>query len=585
MVKKTFSTGQVSRAFVWLCALCVVFAVAAGNARAAAPAAFGSKTPVLLTIDVEGARDIEALASIDLQVPATYFIVGRFLREYPDYARALSLGNTIGAHSYNHPDLTTLSAEELDDELARDINAHLNVLGRAPAWFRAPFLAIDDTVEEALARNGYTYDSSRPERWAGADELIELPISTADSFTLASDYDLFVRMELSGDAVLAWLKKQFDDRHRTGRPLVILLHPYIVAPHAAVLKEFIDYVQSSGGVFVTADQYAAAAEQTNADRQAIWLTLAHGEIDEQQAADILSRSGFTDVFVMARTPEGEVYFGQDDDRFGPMVAALKAKGLRVHAWLPVLKNDALVAAHPDWAMTGYAGEAIEHWWSPTQPEARQRFLSVVRQIETTYPVDGIHLDYVRYPMMNADLGEPVIARFLADRGIAGPLSFDEIMRDHFVVWSDWRAEAIANLVRDVREVLSPETILSAALMAEAATDFRAHETYGQEYALLAEHLDIVVPMAYANLKGKDPSWIDQVRRQTRFRVGRTAVWLGIEGYQEPGHRQLGRSDFAAALARARIGSEGISIYAYPFLFGVEETPWDMPEGSEALLLQ
>lgn len=85
------------------------------------------------------------------------------------------------------------------------------------------------------------------------------------------------------------------------------------------------------------------------------------------------------------------------DPFGDMAKACKAMGLRVLARVDpsVLRSDA-IAAHPDWAARTAAGEPQKHPADPSLflscpngPVSFEWMPQVIREIVSTYPVDGI----------------------------------------------------------------------------------------------------------------------------------------------------------------------------------------------------
>ena len=77
--------------------------------------------------------------------------VGRICRErlhlprpveplsWDDAGRLLELGHEIGSHTRTHPDLTTLEASELEEELGGSREELAARLGRAPEHFSAPY--------------------------------------------------------------------------------------------------------------------------------------------------------------------------------------------------------------------------------------------------------------------------------------------------------------------------------------------------------------------------------------------------------------------------------------------------------------
>src|SRR5262249_59188660 len=67
-----------------------------------------------LTFD-DGPNDPHTLHLLDVlarhQAKATFFLIGRYVLERPDIARAVqAAGHAIGNHTYNHPNLIFVSA-------------------------------------------------------------------------------------------------------------------------------------------------------------------------------------------------------------------------------------------------------------------------------------------------------------------------------------------------------------------------------------------------------------------------------------------------------------------------------------------
>ncbi|MDC2957923.1 polysaccharide deacetylase family protein [Streptomyces gilvifuscus] len=81
---------------------------------------------------------------------ATFFTVGQNVVAHPDLVRAEArAGNEVGNHSWNHPDLTKLSADQVAYQLNRTSAAIKAATGKAPTLFRPPYGAVDSTVRGA----------------------------------------------------------------------------------------------------------------------------------------------------------------------------------------------------------------------------------------------------------------------------------------------------------------------------------------------------------------------------------------------------------------------------------------------------
>lgn len=95
-------------------------------------------------------------------VPATFFLTGNFVRDFPGAARSIAgAGFRIGDHTVTHPHLTQLSDAAVRQEIlggARQITA---VTGRDPApLFRFPFGDASARVIAIANQAGYV-----PVRW------------------------------------------------------------------------------------------------------------------------------------------------------------------------------------------------------------------------------------------------------------------------------------------------------------------------------------------------------------------------------------------------------------------------------------
>lgn len=81
---------------------------------------------------------LEVLAKHD--VKATFFMIGRFVRERPEIARSVAAaGHVIGNHTFTHPLLIFQSAEQTREELLGCRKALQDAIGEHSNLFRPPF--------------------------------------------------------------------------------------------------------------------------------------------------------------------------------------------------------------------------------------------------------------------------------------------------------------------------------------------------------------------------------------------------------------------------------------------------------------
>ena len=72
-------------------------------------------------------------------VKATFFVVGHYLEESPELVcRMVEEGHTVANHSYNHPDMTTLSEEEIVTELQSNADKFKELTGMEMVKYYRP---------------------------------------------------------------------------------------------------------------------------------------------------------------------------------------------------------------------------------------------------------------------------------------------------------------------------------------------------------------------------------------------------------------------------------------------------------------
>ncbi len=88
---------------------------------------------------------------------ATFCVLGNLVESRPDIVkRAISLGNEVIGHSWDHRDLTKLTPEEIEEEILGTYNAIKSLGGTAKKMYRPPYGAVDDTLKEASAELGFS---------------------------------------------------------------------------------------------------------------------------------------------------------------------------------------------------------------------------------------------------------------------------------------------------------------------------------------------------------------------------------------------------------------------------------------------
>ncbi|HEX6235868.1 MAG TPA: polysaccharide deacetylase family protein [Acidimicrobiales bacterium] len=115
----------------------------------------------------------------DEAVPAAFFALGTRIEQFPAAARrTVGDGHAVGAHGWDHADLTGLAPDDVVRRLAADRAAWRRAGARDVVAFRPPFGRYDTATLEAARRAGYRrmvlWDVD-PRDWElpGADRIVD----------------------------------------------------------------------------------------------------------------------------------------------------------------------------------------------------------------------------------------------------------------------------------------------------------------------------------------------------------------------------------------------------------------------------
>lgn len=91
------------------------------------------------------------------KVPATFFLRAKGVEDNPNLARAMvAEGHDVANHSYTHPVVTSLTPEELQEDLVKAHQVITEAIQQQPVMlFRPPTGVVDDEHAKAIAAVGY----------------------------------------------------------------------------------------------------------------------------------------------------------------------------------------------------------------------------------------------------------------------------------------------------------------------------------------------------------------------------------------------------------------------------------------------
>jgi polysaccharide deacetylase family sporulation protein PdaB len=135
-------------------------AYAAGASQLVTKGSNASKVVAFTFDDGDDGGNIQEILQILARnnIKATFFFTGTAAETHPALVKAISeAGHELGNHSYSHPDFTTLTYDQMLDELNKAENAIKNITGKSTKpLFRPPYGAYNSAVLQGAGDAGYS---------------------------------------------------------------------------------------------------------------------------------------------------------------------------------------------------------------------------------------------------------------------------------------------------------------------------------------------------------------------------------------------------------------------------------------------
>ena len=340
-----------------------------------------------------------------------------------------------------------------------------------------------------------------------------------------------------------------------------------------------------------------------AEMRGLWVvrTALVSPASVDQVVDDAQRAGFNALFVQVRG-RGDAFYRSDlvprsdlladqPARFDPLARLIdraRARGLQVHAWMNmllcagfgrILPAGHVAGLHPEWIMVprlaaraalaangqelialvarNSTPDAEGLYLSPSSLEVGDHLEAVVRELLRSYPVDGLHLDFIRYPGAEYDYSRAALDGFAARLGPGGDRL--ELTERAPGEWASYRRDVLTALVDRLSRAARgqrPRLLVSAAVTADEAQAFALRFQSWPEW-ISRGSIDAVCPMAYS----ADSRIFSVQIRDARERAGSSRpVWAGVGAY---------RLDVGGVIEKVRLarsaGAAGVVIFSHESL--------------------
>jgi uncharacterized lipoprotein YddW (UPF0748 family) len=310
----------------------------------------------------------------------------------------------------------------------------------------------------------------------------------------------------------------------------------------------------------------------------------------RETLDEYVKAGIDTVILMIKGTNGYVYYdssiGVTDPAFhwdflDAFLKEARPRHIAVHPWFCVFPEGGIVGRvreHPEWLIAGRRHEMVGVA-NPALPEVRDYERSLMLEVARKYPVDWIHLDYIRFPCEPA---EPYFSFDLRTQALfkdysgwdpaaikaqdSGNMIWNE--------WLEWNRDQVTRFVGELKEALTSvgrPIKISDAVFPDADN---AKVLIGQDWAAWAEEglVDMLCPMLYTNHEAFFRKFVKRAVAQAR---GRCQVCAGIG--IGTSHNQNTPEGMLRQMAISReLGADGVVFFSSsslgePFLAKLKET--------------
>jgi uncharacterized lipoprotein YddW (UPF0748 family) len=347
---------------------------------------------------------------------------------------------------------------------------------------------------------------------------------------------------------------------------------------------------------------ADSTEAATPQLRAFWVDAFHEGIKTPEQtrrlmADV-QRAGANALFVQVRRRADSYYRDTIEpmasdaqpgyDPLADVIGQAHARGVQVHAWVVTLpawkdgynqpnRSHVWYQHGPDKAgwdnwftrdIDGRAGECAAandcgYFLDPGHPAVAQYTVNALMHLSQRYNLDGLHLDYIRYPSPRYGYNPASLARFQAATGRSDKPAPEDPQ------WMQWRRDQVTKLVKRIYlnlNAVKPRMTLSVAAIAWGAgpqnDDFSNSSPFKRTLQdwngwLNAGYVDFVVPMVYDKEDGgQQQGWYDSWVNYVRNHHGRRAAAIGVGVWLNNADQNL------AQIRRGASAGIGTVLYSY-----------------------
>jgi uncharacterized lipoprotein YddW (UPF0748 family) len=206
-----------------------------------------------------------------------------------------------------------------------------------------------------------------------------------------------------------------------------------------------------------------------------------------------------------------------------------------------------------------------NWYAgvcPNHPEVKKDNLNIIKKLINNYDIDGLWLDFIRYPCHWEDVRDSDIDEYCyCDNCIKNYQK--EVGKDlKEKQWYEWKNNQITNYVGEIKELVKKNKNITLGLFAvpwrKRDYDQAINSIICQDFKALADHIDVFSPMTYHKMVGNNPQWIFQIIKYMKQQTKKPILPL-VQTEDKPS--KLSAEEFKQSINQAvKDPSDGVIIF-------------------------
>ncbi len=254
--------------------------------------------------------------------------------------------------------------------------------------------------------------------------------------------------------------------------------------------------------------------------------------------DLCKKLRINKIFVLTKSTDGNVQYPSrkfrvskrvgNFDAYGALCEAARRENISVHAWFCIFPESAkdpvpIIKQHPEYLIVNRQGKSnveqptwstvdpkySKYWVCPTAKGYIKYLEEMMQEVIDRYDVDGIHLDYIRYPE-EVDARQYCYCdrcRALFKKNYGYTLPANDVIKNRY--WVTQMCDNVTNAVKEFAHFAHERgKVISAYVFSDYTT---AIEAVYQDWPWFSRYLDFLILTSYE----VSPAYIHELAIRTK----------------------------------------------------------------------